>query len=139
MILPGRVVISRAIINGLPAVARQVQPCGVDLSLKSIFRWTCPGVIDFDNSQRQPALSEEIYFAESLQVLPGAYLVQFNETVDTPTDTMGEIYVRSTVFRSGALIHAGLMDAGYRGSVGESSPVDSCCESNDCQVQYCKF
>ena len=31
---------------------------------------------------------------------------------------MGEIFVRSSLFRSGVTIHAGVMDSGYEGAVG---------------------
>lgn len=49
---------------------------------------------------------------------PGAYLVEFNETVDMPLTLMGQIFVRSSLFRSGALLSAGVMDSGYKGAVG---------------------
>lgn len=48
---------------------------------------------------------------------PGAYLVEFNETVDTPLSLMGQIFVRSSLFRSGALLSVGVMDSGYKGAV----------------------
>lgn len=35
-----------------------------------------------------------------------------------PLDLMGQILVRSSLFRSGALVHAGVMDSGYQGVVG---------------------
>ena len=49
---------------------------------------------------------------------PGAYLVESNETVDTPLSSMGQIFVRSSSFRSGALLSAEVMDSGYKGAVG---------------------
>ena len=49
---------------------------------------------------------------------PGAYLVEFNETVDMPLSLMGQIFVRSSLFRSGALLSAGVMDSGYKVAVG---------------------
>lgn len=48
----------------------------------------------------------------------GAYLVEFNETVDMPLSMMGQIFVRSSLFRSGALLSAGVIDSGYKGAVG---------------------
>lgn len=35
-----------------------------------------------------------------------------------PLDVMGQIFVRSSLFRSGALLNAGVMDCGYKGTVG---------------------
>ena len=31
---------------------------------------------------------------------------------------MGQLFVRSSLFRSGALVSAGVMDAGYHGAIG---------------------
>jgi dUTP pyrophosphatase len=53
-----------------------------------------------------------------VQLDPGAYLVEFNETVAVPHDLMGQLFVRSSLFRSGALLSAGAMDSGYHGAVG---------------------
>jgi dUTP pyrophosphatase len=39
--------------------------------------------------------------------------------VDTPLDAMGQLFVRRSLFRSGALVNAGVMDAGYQGAIGE--------------------
>ncbi len=44
--------------------------------------------------------------------------MEFNETVDVPLDLMGQMFVRSSLFRSGALLSAGVMDSGYKGAVG---------------------
>ena len=43
---------------------------------------------------------------------PGAYPVEFNETVDTPLSLMGQIFVGSSLFRSGALLSTGVMYSG---------------------------
>lgn len=48
----------------------------------------------------------------------GSYLVEFNKTVDIPLDVMGRICVGSSLFRSGAMIQAGVMDSGYKGAFG---------------------
>ncbi|KAJ6494080.1 putative dUTP diphosphatase Dut [Mycena vitilis] len=121
MILPGRAVFSRQIVQNLISAQRQIQPCGVDLSLKRVLSWTSPGVVDFDNTFRKTADTTEIPFDAAelrLHLRPGAYLVEFNETVDVPLDVMGEVYVRSSLFRSGALVSAGVMDSGYKGAIG---------------------
>ena len=49
---------------------------------------------------------------------PGAYLVEFKETVDTPLSSMGQIFVRSSLSHYGALLSAGLTDSGYKVAVG---------------------
>lgn len=69
---------------------------------------------------KDPALLQKYMHEsqESVMLKPGAYLVEFNETVDTPLSVMGQIFVRSSLFRSGALLSAGVMDSGYKGAVG---------------------
>ena len=49
---------------------------------------------------------------------PGVYLVDFKETVDTPLSWMGQIFVPSSLFRSGALLSARVIETGYKGAVG---------------------
>ena len=75
----------------------------------------------------QPALKNSRTSAPELQanhqsasifLTEGSYLVEFNESVDVPLDLMGQIFVRSSLFRSGALLSAGVMDSGYKGAVG---------------------
>lgn len=143
MLLPGRSVIPK-IIGNVRSAKIQAQPCGVDLTLKRIKTWTSPASVDFDNSLRLNASTVEVPFIkhlkhfqdfpahfhrtlsndpamleqESVMLKPGAYLVEFNETVNTPLSLMGQIFVRSSLFRSGALLNAGLMDSGYKGAVG---------------------
>jgi len=109
----------------------------VDLTLKHVKIWTSAGAIDFDNSLRKTASTIQIPFVKhhqqvhnaksqlaehtddsSVLLKPGSYLVDFNETVDVPLDLMGQIFVRSSLFRSGALLSAGVMDSGYKGAVG---------------------
>ncbi|KAM0794460.1 deoxyuridine 5'-triphosphate nucleotidohydrolase [Usnea florida] len=147
MILPGRSAVPN-IIRNIRSAKIQAQPCGVDLTLKRIKTWTSPGSVDFDNTLRQNASAVEVPFIsqheqsqnlsthflqtlfndpaklkkherlDSVLLNPGAYLVDFNETIDTPLSLMGQIFVRSSLFRSGALLSAGVMDSGYKGAVG---------------------
>lgn len=132
MILPGRIIAQRGVLTNLRSHTHQIQPCGIDLTLKRVLTWTSPGTIDFDNSQRQVARTSELPFESSnttttttttkptdcLHLPTGSYLIEFNERVAMPLDLMGQIFVRSSLFRSGALVHAGVMDSGYEGPVG---------------------
>lgn len=100
MIIPGHSLLARNIVIGLKSTAQQVQPCGIDLTLRRVLRWTTPGVIDFDNSHRMTANTAELVFTETstgsspsspaarqngttrrVHLDPGAYLVEFNEKV----------------------------------------------------------
>jgi dUTP pyrophosphatase len=138
MILPGRSLASK-IVQAIRSSTLQIQPCGIDLTLKSVSRWSSYGVVDFDNSRRVKCPTKKLSFSthhhtdqpahfsddeshesqnDFVFLTTGSYLVEFNETVDIPLDLMGQLYVRSSLFRAGALVSAGLMDSGYRGAVG---------------------
>jgi dUTP pyrophosphatase len=123
MILPGRTAASRKVIANLLSATHQTQPCGVDLTLKRVMLWTSPGAIDFDNTNRKTADTATVPFQHDASgsfwdLTAGSYLVEFNETVDTPLDVMGQVFVRSSLWRSGAVIQAGVMDSGYKGAIG---------------------
>jgi len=120
MILSGKSVISRGTPHTLLSPAQQIQPSGVDLSLQRVMRWVDAGIIDFDDTSRKALTTQEILFTvdekrSTIHVRTGAYLIEFNEEVATPLDVMGQIFVRSSLFRSGATVSA---DAGYDGAIG---------------------
>ncbi|KAL7269603.1 hypothetical protein RUND412_007729 [Rhizina undulata] len=106
-------------IPSLRSTSLQTQPCGIDLTLRRILFWTGAGQINFDNTQRLTAPTSELPFIhDKVTLKPGSYLVEFKESVKVPLDVVGQIFVRSSLFRSGASIHAGVMDSGYSGVVG---------------------
>ncbi|KAH8655524.1 dUTPase-like protein [Xylariales sp. PMI_506] len=119
--LSGASIVKRGIVRSLRSVPQQLQPCGVDLSLRRVLAWTSPATIDFDNSRRQAAKTSELLFdshTESIKLPQGAYLVDFNETVRVPLDGTGQVFTRSSLWRSGATLTAGIVDAGYQGALG---------------------
>lgn len=119
--LSGASIVKQGIVRNLKSIPQQLQPCGVDLSLNRIFAWTSHATIDFDNSHRQAADTSEKRFDNktgSIELPQGAYLVEFNETVRIPLDCMGEVFVRSSLWRSGIALTAGVVDAGYEGALG---------------------
>ncbi|KAK3349505.1 dUTPase-like protein [Lasiosphaeria hispida] len=122
MLLSGASIVERGIIRNLLQAARQVQPCGVDLSLRRVLRFSPSSMpkLDFDNARRERPGTVEIPFAgaESVVLEPGAYVVEFNEMVEMPRDCMGQIFARSSLWRSGAFLTAGVVDAGYGGVLG---------------------
>ncbi|TKA80222.1 hypothetical protein B0A55_04155 [Friedmanniomyces simplex] len=121
MIIPGKTALARGIITGLRDHKLQTQPCGVDLSLRHIMRWSTSGTIDFTNRFRVTAKTDIIPFTGTppqLHLDRADYLVQFNETVDVPLNPVGQVFVRSSLWRSGVNVSAGVMDSGYKGVVG---------------------
>lgn len=121
MILSGLEVVTRQLVRNLQHVAQQQQPCGVDLTLHQVSEWTSAASIDFNNTKRQAAKTSSLPFdsiSHAITLQPGAYLVDFNETVQIPRNCMGSVFPRSSLWRSGVGIAAGVVDAGYEGAMG---------------------
>jgi len=69
------------------------------------------------STQRSPSVTDAIPDL-AIDLPYGTYLVEFNELVNMPLDSMGELMTRSSMFRSGAIVSCGLVDAGYNGMLG---------------------
>jgi len=65
MILPGSHAFRLGLLRNLTSDALQVQPCGIDLTLRRVHRVRQSGIIDFDNSLRRSAETEELTFPVS--------------------------------------------------------------------------
>ncbi|CAK1363361.1 putative deoxyuridine 5'-triphosphate nucleotidohydrolase [Cercospora beticola] len=121
MIVPSKVALTRNVIGSLLSPKLQAQPCGIDLTLRRILTWKSAGTVDFSNEFRKSSKTSQLDFSGSpkqTHLDPGNYLVEFNEEVDVPLDVMGQIFVRSSLWRNGAKIDAGVVDSGYKGSLG---------------------
>lgn len=120
MILTGLEIITRNLVRNLRDIAHQQQPCGIDLTLHKISKWTSAATLDFDNTRREAAKVSILPFDTNQAIIlqPGAYLVDFNETVQIPLDCMASVFPRSSLWRSGVNISAGVVDAGYEGVMG---------------------
>ncbi|KAJ5152744.1 uncharacterized protein N7482_009222 [Penicillium canariense] len=121
MILSGAEIVTRRLVGHLRQVTQQQQPCGVDLTLRQVSKWTSAATIDFDNTMRQAAKTSILPFdntSNTITLQPGAYLVDFNETVQVPRNCMASVFPRSSLWRSGVGIAAGVVDAGYEGAMG---------------------
>ncbi|RAL08996.1 putative dUTPase [Aspergillus homomorphus CBS 101889] len=124
----GLEVVTRQLVRNLRQVAQQQQPCGVDLTLRQVSEWTSTATIDFDNTNRQAAKTSTLPFdrtSHAITLPPGAYLIDFNEIVQIPRNYMGSIFPRSSLWRSGVGIAAGVVDAGYEGAMGPLMEVKS--------------
>ena len=118
MLIPGQEVIKLKIARNLKDNGLQVQPGGVDFTVKKIGSWRNAGLVDFDNTNRTIPEFSEIPHSNFMYLKPGSYMVEFNETVDLPADVSAFVLPRSSVLRSGAVVQAGLLDPGYSGAVG---------------------
>jgi len=120
MILTGNQIVELSLVENLLDLENQVQPCGIDFTLKKVAKWISDGTLDFDNSKRLLSLTETIEFTnEDRLFLPkGGYLIEFNETVKLPNNIMATVQTRSSLFRCGASFVAGVIDPEYSGAVG---------------------
>lgn len=128
MILSGFEIITRNLVHNLRNIAHQQQPCGIDLTLSQISTWTSAATIDFNNAKRQAAKTSILPFTDDkIALQPGAYLIDFNETVKIPRNCMASVFPRSSLWRSGVGISAGVVDAGYEGAMGALMEVRNPC------------
>lgn len=121
MIISGLEIITRQLVRNLRHVSQQQQPCGVNLTLHQVSKWTSAATIDFDNTNRQAARTSTLSFNSSsssnnnnqpsITLVPGAYLVEFNETARVPRNMMASIFPRSSLWRSGVGITAGCQNS----------------------------
>lgn len=96
----------------------QVQPNGVDLTLRRVYEQREPGRITREGKEigtRQERPLEESD-EEELYYLPrGGYVVQYAETVRIPEGHVGYIYPRSSLMRNSCMLNTAVWDAGYEG------------------------
>jgi dUTP pyrophosphatase len=116
MVLTGQEIIQKSIVTEMIDPTKQVQPCGIDLTVSKIEIYMSRGTIDFDNSKRVlPRLNEAGKIGDYWQLNPGSYLITLNETVNVPPDYMGIARPRSSLLRMGATMETSVWDPGYKG------------------------
>ncbi len=99
----------------------QFQPCGIDITLKEVYRFKSAGLIDFDNRERRISDVEPVAFEPNegdegkVFLRPGAYKVMFNEYVRIPKNVAGLCLPRSSLLRCGVTLECAVWDPGYEG------------------------
>ena len=95
----------------------QLQPCGVDMTLREVHALSEAGAVDFDNSKRKISKSAALAFdAEGKIHLPvGSYKIIYNEYVSVPIDACAFGFPRSSLLRCGADVRCAVWDPGYHG------------------------
>ncbi|KTB49202.1 Deoxycytidine deaminase [Dehalogenimonas alkenigignens] len=105
------------LLTGYIDLGDQVQPNGIDLTLKEVFTLEGAGVIPADNAGRKLSTLVPAPFDSSgrIHLAAGNYLITYNEIVSLPKDVMALGRTRSSLLRCGAAIHTAVWDAGYSG------------------------
>jgi len=113
MIIPGSksfTFITEALGDG------QLQPCGIDMTLREVHELTDAGEIDYDNSKRKISASKKLEFVDGkLHLNQGAYKIIYNEYVSVPIDACAFGFPRSSLLRCGADVRCAVWDPGYHG------------------------
>jgi len=108
---------SPPLVENLCDIRQQVQPNGIDLTLKEIALFSSPGSLGPENESRVLSAACPLVFdgLGRIDLLPGCYLVTYNEVVNLPTNVMALARPRSSLLRCGVSIHNAVWDAGYSG------------------------
>jgi len=95
----------------------QVQPNGIDFTLREVALLQSSGKIAVQNNQRMVSDLSPLAFdgLGFIDLVPGSYIVTFNEIVHMPRNVMALALPRSSLLRCGATIHTAVWDAGYSG------------------------
>ena len=105
------------LIEGYINLEEQVQPNGIDLTLREVAMLQSAGRIAVSDRQRllsdlAPLVFDGLGFIE---LVPGVYIVTYNEIVHLPKDVMALARPRSSLLRCGVTVDTAVWDAGYSG------------------------
>ena len=105
------------LIEGYIDLEEQVQPNGIDLTLREVALLQSPGKIAVKNSQRvvsdlAPLVFDGLGF---IDLVLGAYIITYNEIVHLPRNVMALARPRSSLLRCGVTVNTAVWDAGYSG------------------------
>lgn len=105
------------IVGGFIDIHEQVQPNGIDLTLRDIAMLQSSGKITVKNAERQlPDLSPLVFDGLGfIDLIAGIYLVTYNEIVHLPGNIMALARPRSSLLRCGVTVGTAVWDAGYCG------------------------
>ena len=105
------------LVEGVLDIDEQVQPNGIDLTLKEIALFSSPGSIGCADEARVLCSTSPLIFdgLGAIDLMPGCYLVTYNEIVHLPNDIMALALPRSSFLRCSVSIHTAVWDAGYSG------------------------
>jgi dUTP pyrophosphatase len=106
-----------SLVEGYIDLEQQLQPNGFDITLRNIAMLQNMGQIATDNAQRQlPDLAPLIFDNQGfMELIPGSYIITYNEIVHIPSNLMALARPRSSLLRCGVSIGTAVWDAGYSG------------------------
>ncbi len=105
------------LIEGYINLEEQVQPNGVDLTLREVSLLQSSGKIAVKDSQRLVSTLAPLVFdgLGFIDLTAGAYIITYNEIVHLPNNVMALARPRSSLLRCGVTVGTAVWDAGYSG------------------------
>ena len=105
------------LVEGWLNLEEQLQPNGFDLTLRDVAMLQTAGAIPVDNRQRQVSTLAPLVFdgLGNIDLIPGPYLITYNEVVHLPKNVMALAAHRSSLLRCGVTVGTAVWDAGYEG------------------------
>ena len=105
------------LVEGWLNLEEQLQPNGFDLTLRDVAMLQTAGAIPVDNRQRQVSTLAPLVFDSLgyIDLIPGPYLITYNEVVHLPKNVMALAAHRSSLLRCGVTVGTAVWDAGYEG------------------------
>ena len=96
---------------------QQLQPNGIDLTLREVSMLQSPGKIAVMDSQRLVSDLAPLVFdgLDFIDLIPGAYIITYNEIIHLPKNVMALATPRSSLLRCGVTVNTAVWDAGYSG------------------------
>jgi len=105
------------LIEGYINPEEQVQPNGIDLTLREVALPQSSGKIAVKDSQRLVSDLAPLVFdgLDFIDLMPGAYIITYNEIIHLPRNVMALAMPRSSLLRCGVTVNTAVWDAGYSG------------------------
>ena len=105
------------LVEGLLDPEEQLQPNGIDLTLRSVAWLASVGQVGAAQAERVLSGVAELEFASDgyVHLAAGPYLVTLNEVVHIPNGLTALAWPRSSLLRCGVAVHNAVWDAGYEG------------------------
>jgi len=109
--------IHKGLIEDMIDLKTQLQPNGVELTLRRVEVYNSYGTIAFDNSERSLPETTTLKFDKEgwIHLPKGCYKIIFNEIINIPKNIAAIARPRSSLLRCGVSIETAVWDAGYRG------------------------
>jgi dUTP pyrophosphatase len=105
------------LVEGWIDLDEQVQANGFDLTLRDVAVMQTAGRITAANSQRVISDLSPLVFdgTDGIDLIPGTYIITYNEIVHLPKNIMALGRPRSSLLRCGVNVGTAVWDAGYEG------------------------